>query len=127
MRSMTDSGFKTFNDFLVSVTKGLKDRGILRSEWMAALAVSMGMDVVQGKEFQFAISTLWRRDDWLDELYMLTSSDQCQKLVKLIRNSEMEFDEIHSVLAEEGILDQEHAAYLKSEIFENISFLISST
>ena len=127
MRSMTDSGFKTFNDFLVSVTTGLKDRGILRSEWMAALAVSMGMDVVQGKEFQFAISSLWRGNEWLDELYILTSSEQCQKLVKLIRNSEMEYDEIHSVLAEEGILDQEHTAYLKSEIFESISYLISST
>lgn len=124
---MTDSGYKTFNDFIVSVTRDLKARGILTSEWMAALAVSMGMDVIQGKEFQFAISTLWGGNAWMDELYMLTSSAQCQKLVELIRNLEMEFDEIHSVLAEDGNLGEENVAYLKSEVFDYISFLISST
>ena len=126
-KSMTDSGYKTFHEFLLSVTRDLKNRGLLRAEWMAALAVSFGMDVVQSKVYQFAISTLWSENDWLDELYVLTSSKVCQDLVSLIRNSEMEFDEIHSVLADDGYLDPENSAYLKIDIFEGIRYLISSS
>ena len=126
-RRMADKSYSNFEEFILSITQYLEEQSLLSAEWVAALAATLGMDVIKGSKYKFLKQFLGGGKNWADQLFHYSTSEKMEGYLDIVENTKSEFDEIFSVMATGGILKVGDVAYMKMDLYELIRSIHSST